>query len=404
MGKVRGFWGSFVNLYFGDSFRPDFRNVLCIFLLIGATASLVVISGCDTPIDTATSHTKVLAPDQDDQVGGSFIESSDIRTVAQQVCTELLSLPEVSKSSDTLNIATDRIKNSTRYMVDTDVLLRRVRLDLNKYSQGKLRFFAENSGQTARTRILKERNQTDVQKAIDDAASYIVSSKIIQNSEKPVRIAVKPVANTNLFNMNADSFASLLRTKIKERAEAKVLFAQPGSQSPVDYTLTGEFYALSTKTEGVGNTVEDLKYAQNNPDKFNDNNNSQNSTVYGNQINVDGAGKRINIGPNVVYKIIDPALWNSPNVTQIFNIMLVNNEGMAVLEKVIKLEEQIKSGQEKANYILTGEIGSLSKGGEGRRSDYVLITFNLIDPVSNQTIWEYGYEVKRVTTRSVLYQ
>jgi len=364
-----------------------------------------MISGCATPISTGTSHTTILAPDEDDRVGGSFIESSDIRTVAQQVCSEVLTLPQVDKSSKTLNIATDRIKNSTRYMVDTDVLLRRMRLDLNKYSQGRLRFFANDSGQNTRTRILRERSQTDVEKTLDDAASYIASSKVIQSAEKPVRIAVKPTVNTNLFNMNADSFASLLRTKIKEKAEAKVLFAQAGSNTAVDYTLTGEFFVQSTKTEGVANTMEDLKWAQNNPDKYYDiNDNTQNNTVYGNQVNLDASGRRIKIGPNIIYKAIDPALWNSPNATQWFNIMLVDKDGMAVLEKGIKLEEQIKSGQEKADYILTGEIGSLSKGGEGRRSDYVLITLNLIDPVSNEILWEYGYEVKRVTTRSVLYQ
>jgi hypothetical protein len=397
MKNIKGFEVSFCN--------SSYKHFACVILLTGALACITIFSGCATPVSTGMSHTAILPPDQDDKVGGSFIESSDIRTMAQQVCTEVLSLPQVNKSSQTLSIATDRIKNSTRYMVDTDVLLRRMRLELNKYSQGRLRFFATGSGQNTRTRILRERSQTDVEKTLEDAASYIALSKIIQNADKPVRIAVKPTVNTNLFNMNADSFASLLRTKVKEKAEAKVLFSQPGSNTPVDYTLTGEFFIQSTKTEGAANTMEDLKWAQNNPDKYYDtNDNSQNNTVYGNQVNLDASGRRIKIGPNVVYKVIDPALWDSPNVTQWFNIMLLDKEGMAVLEKGIKLEEQIKSGQEKADYILTGEIGALSKGGEGRRSDYVLITLNLIDPVSNEIMWEYGYEVKRVTTRSVLYQ
>ena len=378
------------------------KQMTFIFLI----AISVSLAGCATPVDTTPSHTKVLTPDQDDGVGGSFIESSDIRTIAQQVCTELLTLSEISNSPDTVHIATERIKNSTRYMVDTNLVLRRLRLDLNKYSQGQLRFFAHGSGQIARTRILREREQTDLQKAIDEAARYVVSSDVLQNSEKPVRIAVNPVANTNLFNMNADSFASLLRTKIKEHAGAKVLFAKPGSDAQVDYTLTGEFFAQSIKREGVANTVEDLKWAQENPDKWHDSNsNSQDNTVYGNQINLDGAARRrIKIGPNITYKLIDPALWNSPNVTKTFNVMLVNNEGMVVLEKVVNLEEQIKSGQERANYILTGDISSLSKASVGQRSDYVLISFYLIDPVSNEMLWEYGYEVKRVTSRSVLYR
>ena len=365
-----------------------------------------MLSGCATPVDTTPSHTQVLTPDEDDQVGGSFIDSSDIRTIAQQMCTELLTLPEVSESPDTVRIATEIIKNSTRYMIDTNLLLRRMRLELNKYSQGKLRFFAQSSGQTTRTRILKERTQTDAHKAIEEVARYIVSSDILQNSEKPVRIAVQPVANTNLFNMNADSFASLLRTKIKENAGAKVLFTRPDSDAQVDYTLTGEFFVESIKREGIANTVEDLKWAQENPNKwYDDSIKSQVGTVYGTQFNLDGSiRRRIKIGAYITYKLIDASLWNSPNVTKMFNVMLVNNEDMAVLEKVVNLEEQIKSGQERANYILTGDIGSLSKAGVGQRSDYVLVSLYLIDPVSNEILWEYGYEVKRVTTRSVLYR
>ena len=368
--------------------------------------SLLMFSGCATPVDTTPSHTKILLPDQDDQVGGSFLDSSDIRTMANQICTELLTLPEVSESPDTIYIATERIKNSTRYIIDTNLLLKRFRLEMNRYSQGQLRFFAQGSGQITRTRILKEREQTNVKKAIDEVGRFIASSDIIQSSQAPVRVAVRPVANTNLFNMNADSFASLLRTKIKEHAGAKVLFAKPGSEADVDYTLTGEFFVQSLTREGVANTVEDLKWAQENPDKWHeDETKLRDGTVYGTQINLDGSlRRRVKIGPNFVYKMIDPSLWNSPNLTKMFNIMLVNNEDMAVLEKVVNLEEQIKSGQERADYIITGDISSLSKAGVGLRSDYVLVSFYLIDPVSNEMLWEYGYEVKRVTSRSVLYR
>ena len=84
--------------------------------------------------------------------------------------------------------------------------------------------------------------------------------------------------------------------------------------------------------------------------------------------------------------------------------MLVNNEDMVVLEKAIVLEKQITSGQERTDYILTGDISSLSKATRGRRSDYVLVSLYFIDPVTNEIVWEYGYEVKRVTSRSVLYR
>lgn len=374
--------------------------LLCVCFL------LVVHGGCATPIDTSPSHTKILLPDEDDQMGGSFIESSDIRTMAQEMSVELMSLPELRRGSEPVRIATGAMKNSTRYLVDTNLLLRRLRLELSRHGRGQFRFVAQGVGQRVRGRILRERQASEVDVAIKQAARYIAESDIISKGGEPIRIAVMPVANTNLFNMNADSFAALLRSEIKELAGAKVVFARPGSQAEVDYTLTGEFFAQSIKREGVANTVEDLKWAQENPDKwYEQDGTKRENVVHGDQININTAGSsNIKIGANTVYKAIDPSLWNSPNVTKSFNIMLVNQEDMAVLEKRINLEEQIKSGLEHADFILTGEISSLSKASRGQRSDYVLVSFYLVDPVSNEMLWEYGYEVKRVTSRSVLYR
>jgi len=375
-----------------------------------AIINMFVISfllvGCSTPIDTTPSHTRELAPDQADDVGGSFLESSDIRTMAQQICSELLGLPEIAESSGKARIATDKIKNSTRYIIDTDILLRRLRLELSKYSQGKIRFFVQGGNQVTRTRIIKERNQTQLEPLLTKMARYLASSDVISKATEPVRISINPVANTNLYNMNANSFISLLRSKIKKIAGDKVLFAQPNSGAKVDYTLTGEFIARSIKREGIANTVEDLKWAQENPEKWQNNDlNSQSNTVQGVQVNLNTSNvNRVKVGPNTVYGTIDPALWESPNVTKVFNVMLVDAESIAVLEKTITIEEQIKSGQENAGYILTGEIGALSKAGQGQRSDYVLVSIYLVDPISNEIIWEYGYEVKRETKRSVLYR
>ncbi len=380
------------------------KSLLYLWLL--SVAGSLLIYGCSTPIDTSPSHTRILNLDQDDNIGGSFIESSDIRTIAQQFSTELLSLPEISQSPDISYIATQRIRNSTRYMVDTDILMRRLRLELNQYGRGQVRFLAQDSGQEVRTDILREREQSSVRDAIDEVARYIANSELVQDSPSSLRVNVLPVENTNLFNMNADSFASLLRTKIKNHAGDKILFAGPrASPTEVDYTLTGEFFAQSLKTEGIASSIEDLRWAQENPEQFYDTGRVDGeSTVYGTQVNIGVPHRRVNIGPNTTYKIIDPTLWNSPNVTKTFNVMLVNQDQFAVLEKMVNLEEKISSGQERANFILTGDITSLTKASDGARSDYVLITLYLIDPVTNDMLWEYGYEVKRVTSRSVLYR
>jgi len=379
------------------------RMGLCIDLIL--LGIVLAFGGCATPVDTRPSHSETLLPDQDDNMGGSFLESSDIRTMANAMCTQLLSLPEVDAADEAIRIATDKIRNSTRYMIDSDILLRRLRLELNNYSQGRIRFFAQRIGQNTRQRIIEERGQTDVKALIDEVADYIAASDVIQKADEPVLVAVEPVTNTNLVNINGDSFVSMLRASLKEKAGSKVMFTRPGSTTVAPYTLTGEFFAQSMRLEGTANMARDLQDAQENPERWYDSNStSQSNTVYGNQVNLDRDRRTNRIGPNTTYGAINPSLMNNPNVTKTFTAMLINQDDIAVVEKTVDLDKQIKSGQETAKYVLSGEIKSLSKGGGGERSDYILVSFILIDPGTNEILWEYGYEVKKRTTRSVLYK
>ena len=76
-----------------------------------------------------------------------------------------------------------------------------------------------------------------------------------------------------------------------------------------------------------------------------------------------------------------------------------------VVERLIQIERKMTSGIENATYILTGELSGLSKASAaGDRSDYVMMTFQLIDPNNNEILWEDAYETKKTTRRSVLYK
>ena len=379
---------------------------LIIILMLSISFSLL-LHGCSTPGNTAQSHTRVLSPDQADDLGGSFIESSDIRTISQQLCTRLLSFPEINNSEDVVVIATEKISNSTRYLIDTNILMKRIRLELNKYSEGKFQFLANRVGQRTRTTILKERNSEDLKLALDEIAKEIAGLGIIQQSVEPVVLSLAKVSNTNLYNMNADSFASMLRSRIKEYAGEKILFTKPGSDANYDYLLTGEFFAESIKKEGVANPVNDLEWAERNQEKWRDvdkeNNENVNSGV---QVNIGSniGSNNSKLGPNVYNRAIAPELWESPNVIKTFNVMLVNQNNLAVYEKTVDLEKKIKSGKERAKYILTGEISSMSKATSGQRSDYVIVELFIIDPETNDIVLDYGYETKKETTKSVLYR
>jgi hypothetical protein len=71
----------------------------------------------------------------------------------------------------------------------------------------------------------------------------------------------------------------------------------------------------------------------------------------------------------------------------------------------VRVEDKVSSGLGRAALILTGEISALSKAGAGGdRSDYVMMSFQLVDPATNEIVWEDAYETKKKTRVSVIYK
>ena len=55
--------------------------------------------------------------------------------------------------------------------------------------------------------------------------------------------------------------------------------------------------------------------------------------------------------------------------------------------------------------MLTGELSALSKAADGgTRSDYIILSFQLVDPKSNEVLWEDAYETKKKSSVSTLYR
>ena len=98
--------------------------------------------GCAT---LETSHTRTILPDEDDNLGGTGIESTDIRTVARKMAVSILEVPEITKAQTAApKIALLPVKNSTRFLINSDIFTKKIRIQLNENAQGKLRFLARD--------------------------------------------------------------------------------------------------------------------------------------------------------------------------------------------------------------------------------------------------------------------
>jgi len=111
--------------------------------------TLVLSSCASVPV----SHSNVIMPDNDDNLGGTGIESTDLLTVARKMAISILEVPEIMHATGTPRIAILPVKNSTRFLINKDIFTQKIRIELNKNATGKVRFLARDRIDE----ILKER-------------------------------------------------------------------------------------------------------------------------------------------------------------------------------------------------------------------------------------------------------
>lgn len=358
---------------------------------------VLLLVGCATPPEDESSKTTILDPDQEDRIGGSFLESSDIRTIAQQMTAAILSTPEVSSNADVSRIALSPVRNNTRFLIDSDIFLRRLRIELNRVSQGRVRFFMQDNAQEVRREVLLERDEVEWEAIADELAEHLLQNAPQSTDGKPLRVAVGSVRKTNVMGMNAESFLVMVRSQLSERSQGRMVFVsdqvsrrvldameggESGSGLGADYLLCGEFLAEGMQVAEGRQDVE-LKVKEKR------------------EVFTESYTKEDTEEETYLFET-----KQNPNVTKRFNCQLVGiSDGTVVSEKMVSLENKVRSGIGAADYILTGEISALSKASQGAyRSDYVIVSFQLVAPQSNEVLWEDAYESKRATQVGTVYR
>ncbi len=369
-------------------------NYVRAFLILTCIA---LLNGCATPEIKETSRTRILHPDQEDDTGGTFLESSDIRTIATQMTSAILSTKEISSRTETARIALAPVRNNTRFLVDSQIFLTRLRIELNRVSQNRVRFFLQDQGQSVRRQIQLDEDETGWEATADTVALHVLKTVSRGGSEQPLKVGVGSVKNTNVTDLNAQSFLALVRARVAERAQGRIVFvAEPLSQRVqeamnnheaatgmgVDCLLCGEFIA-----EGIQVAEGKQQFELNVKEK---------TEVFGQTYSKE----------NTQDQTLTFERKQNPNVTKRFNCQLIDvGNGTVLCEKMVSLEKKVSSGLGAADYILTGAINALSKSSQGgEKSDYVIVSFQLVDPQSNEMLWEDAYESKRASRVGTVYR
>ncbi len=127
-----------------------------------AAALAGIVTGCASSGVKNPSGVPVteMRPDERGFVAGTGIESQDLVKVTDQMARSILGIPQIANAQGTPRIVLDPVKNETRFPINKDIFLTRIRAQLNSKAQGKVLFLARDRMQTLeRERAMKQSGQ-----------------------------------------------------------------------------------------------------------------------------------------------------------------------------------------------------------------------------------------------------
>ncbi len=112
-------------------------------LLAGATAAPVFFAGCVTsqgvqnPSGVAVTE---MRPDERGFVAGTGVESQDLVAVTDKMARSILGIPAIAQARMAPTVVLDPVTNNTRFPINKDIFLTRLRSQLNSKATGRVSF------------------------------------------------------------------------------------------------------------------------------------------------------------------------------------------------------------------------------------------------------------------------
>jgi len=106
--------------------------------------ALALVAGCASSGVQNPSGTGVTRLNADEQgfVAGTGIESQDLVSVADKMARSILAIPQIASAPTPPVIVLDPVENKTRFPINKDIFLTRIRAQLNSKTFGKVQFLA----------------------------------------------------------------------------------------------------------------------------------------------------------------------------------------------------------------------------------------------------------------------
>ncbi|HEY5481597.1 MAG TPA: penicillin-binding protein activator LpoB [Verrucomicrobiae bacterium] len=127
-----------------------------IIVPICGAAMAVLVAGCASSGVKNPSGVSVTHMNADEQgfVAGTGVESQDLVMVADKMARSILAIPQIANAATPPTIVLNPVENQTRFPINKDIFLIRIRAQLNSKAMGKVMFLARNQMEA----LEKERN------------------------------------------------------------------------------------------------------------------------------------------------------------------------------------------------------------------------------------------------------
>ncbi len=139
-------------------------NTTSRFLLLASVAATpVFFTGCETTRGVQNPSGVTVTEMRADEKGfvqGTGVESQDLVSVTDKMARSILGIPEIARAQTRPSVVLEPVVNNTRFPINKDIFLSRIRVQLNSKAAGRVGFMDREMMKTLeRERALKQSGQ-----------------------------------------------------------------------------------------------------------------------------------------------------------------------------------------------------------------------------------------------------
>src|SRR6266536_6440922 len=128
------------------SSNPLPMKITTVLTALGLAIFTALLSGCASSGVKNPSGVPVTEMKADERgfVAGTGVESQDLVAVTDKMARGILSVNQIASATTPPRVVLDPVVNETRFPINKDIFLARIRTQLNSRSQGKVIFLARD--------------------------------------------------------------------------------------------------------------------------------------------------------------------------------------------------------------------------------------------------------------------